>query len=560
MAENKQASTKYLDWTKEDLILEIKALKKRKKYGLVWENTKEDVVERCNTELPVLVEDRDLSFTGRNDAVNNFLIEGDNYHSLSTLNYTHSNKVDVIYIDPPYNTGNKDFIFNDTYVDKEDSYRHSKWLSFMSKRLNLAKNLLKNSGAIIISIDDNEQSQLKLLCDEIFGENNFVGQFIWRKKEGGGQTDAYFVTEHEYILVYAKSKAFVWRDEIVPDSEANFNKSDEGGSYTAVKLAKWGNTSRQQDRPKMHFPIKAPNGKNVTPIAPDGNPGRWRVGKARMESLIKSGLVEWTDKNGVWIPYEKIYFDGEKVKKLKERSIIYEVATTADGTKELTKIFNEKDVFENPKPTELIKFLLRRTTTEESLVLDFFAGSGTTGQAVSELNEEDGGRRHFILCTNNESNNRSSRKIATDICYPRIKQAIQDGATASSLRYFRTNFVNKVETDQDRRNFVLHITEMLCMAEGSFEELVFEHTKYSIFKNSKQVTGILYDEDFVDEFKAKLRDFDGDKVIYVFSYDNTYDDEDFDDVENLVRVKPIPSVILNVYEKIARQNARRINL
>lgn len=560
MSENKQISGKYLDWSKEELISEIKALKKRKKYGLVWENTKENVVERCDNELPVLVEDKDLSFSGEDDTVNNFLIEGDNYHSLSTLNYTHNSKVDVIYIDPPYNTGNKDFIFNDSYVDKEDSFRHSKWLSFMSKRLNLAKNLLKPTGAIFISIGDDEQSQLKMLCDEIFRENNFVGQFIWRKKEGGGQTDSYFVTEHEYVLVYAKSKSFIWRDEVIPDSEANFNKTDDRGSYTAVKLAKWGNTARKQDRPKMHFPIKAPNGKNVTPVAPDGNPGRWRVGKVRMASLIKSELVEWIERSGLWVPYEKIYFDGGKVKKLKERSIIYELATTADGTKELTKIFNEKDVFENPKPTELIKFLLRRSTTENSLILDFFAGSGTTGQAVSELNEEDGGQRQFILCTNNESNNRSSRRIATDICYPRIKKSIQDGATASSLRYFRTNFVNKVETDQDRRNFVLHITEMLCMAEGSFEELVFEHTKYSIFRNSEQITGIVYDEDFIDEFKNKLASYSGNKVIYVFSYDNTYDDEDFTNVQDLIRVKPIPSVILNVYEKIARQNARRINL
>lgn len=551
---------KYDDWAREELLKEVKQLAKHKKYGLVWENKDEKVVELCKTQLPTLEEVKEKQISDQNASLHHFLIEGDNYHSLSVLNYTHAKKVDLIYIDPPYNTGNKDFIFNDHYVDKEDAYRHSKWLSFMAKRLTLAKSLLKNTGVIFISINDVEQAQLKMLCNEVLGENNFVGQFIWRKKEGGGQTDNYFVTEHEYVLVYAKSSNFSWLDELIPDSEANFNKSDDEGSYTAVKLAKWGNSSRKEDRPKMHFPIKAPNGKNVYPVAPDGSAGRWRVGKVKMAQLIKAQLVEWQEKDGRWIAYEKIYFDGEKIKKIKERSILYELATTADGTNELTAIFGKKDTFDNPKPTELIKFFLRHGANSDAIVLDFFAGSGTTAQAVVEMNEEDGGLRQFIICTNNENNNGSKLKIATDICYPRIKGMLNSKSGAGDFRYYKTRFVKKVITDKDKRDFVHQATEMLCLSEYTFTPLLVEEGKFALFENAKQATGIIYDEDNIDKFKEAANKIDKPLVIYVFSYDSSYDEDDFADIKDLIKVKPIPAVILNVYEKIARENTKRINL
>ena len=163
----------------------------------------------------------------------------------------------------------------------------------------------KPTGAIFISIDNIEQAPLRLLCDEIFGEKNFVGVLIWRKKEGGGQADSYFVTEHEYILVYAKSEKFEWKDEEIPVSESEFNKEDDQGKFTAVKLSKWGNTARREDRPKMYFPIKAPNGKNIYPIAPDGGDGRWRVGKKRMDMLVEKDLIYWQEKKVDGYPTKK---------------------------------------------------------------------------------------------------------------------------------------------------------------------------------------------------------------------------------------------------------------
>ena len=214
----------YEGWSEKDYQEEIDSLRKQKTYGLIWEKDKtkevfdyylnwdgiqnKEVFKEAEAKFPVLKEVNDRTITKYNNAVYNILIEGDNYHALATLNFTHANNIDLIYIDPPYNTGNKDFKYNDRWVDREDAYRHSKWLSFMEKRLRLAKTLLKETGVIFMSINDNELAQLKILSDVVFVEKNFIGNFIWRKKEGGGQADAYFVTEHEYVLVYRKSDRF----------------------------------------------------------------------------------------------------------------------------------------------------------------------------------------------------------------------------------------------------------------------------------------------------------------------------------------------------------------
>ena len=186
----------------------LELLRTDKTYGLVWENKPEDVEERLRDELPVLTEVKERAIISDNPgAPNHILIEGDNLEALTTLAYTHAGKIDVIYIDPPYNTGNKDFVYNDSYVDSEDTYRHSKWLSFMSKRLRIAKKLLSDRGVIFISIDDNEQANLKLLCDEVFGERNFIAQLIWR--QGKKHIGTFIGVNHEYMLVYAKSKDFI---------------------------------------------------------------------------------------------------------------------------------------------------------------------------------------------------------------------------------------------------------------------------------------------------------------------------------------------------------------
>jgi adenine-specific DNA-methyltransferase len=429
---------KYIATAKQDentrnLIAWLSEIEKEinaRKFGLVFEEHREAIDETLETHTPVLTENKKLYID--NGGQVNFLIEGDNLAALQLLLKTHKGKIDVIYIDPPYNNGGDYFVYDDKYIEKTDAFRHSKWLSLMNIRLKLAKQLLHSAGVIFISINDTEQSHLKILCDDIFGCDNFCGQLIWQKKAGGGQTDEFFVTEHEYILVYRKSPKFEWLDALLERAADEYKNQDENGIYKKVKLAKWGTGARKEDRPTMYFPIETPDGKNMYPVAPDGNAGRWRVGKPRMDSLIANKRIHWDKADKDWIPYEKVYYTNGDKKIIKFRSIIYGLAGTGDGTKILTTIFGKKDVFQNPKPVELIQELL--THTKNEVVLDFFAGSGTTGHATLELNK-DGGKRRFILCTNNENN------ICRDVTYERIKRVIKNENYAASLKYYKIDYI-----------------------------------------------------------------------------------------------------------------------
>lgn len=384
-----------------------------------------------------LVPKKELSLTDKVSLHDNLIIQGDNLIALKSLLPTYSGKIKFINIDPPYNTGNEKWVYNDNVnspminewlgkvVDKEDMTRHDKWLCMMMPRLKLLRELLSEDGAIAINIENNEYANLKLLLDEIFGESNFVGTFIWRKKEGGGQTKEYFVTEHEYIILYRKSPSFIWIDDTLEGEDTSFNKEDELGKYKLVKLAKWGNTSRKEDRPKMHFPIVAPDGKKVIPYAPDGNLGRWRVGKARMDLLNENDLVEFRKNNDdEWVAYEKIYFDENDIKTIKERSILYDLTNTADASKQLTEIFGKKDEFDTPKPLDLVKYFISHITKETDIILDSFAGSGTTAHAVLEQNKEDNGNRKFILI--------EMEDYANTITAERVRRVIKGVKTAKN--------------------------------------------------------------------------------------------------------------------------------
>ncbi len=483
-----------------DILKEIN----RKKYGLVFEEHREKIDELLSTHIPILAEEPDLAIN--NGGEQNFLIEGDNLAALQLLEKTHKSKIDVIYIDPPYNTGNKDFIYDDNYVDSTDEFKHSKWLSFMSKRLIIAKELLSETGVIFISIDDNEQADLKMLCDEIFGERNFIGNYIWRKKYGGGQAVDYFSIEHEYICVYRKSPNLFWKDIIIERSKNEFTHSDAKGVFKVTKLAKWGNTSRREDRPTMFFPIDAPDGSDCYPIAPDGNDGRWRIGKEKMNFLEENNLIHWEKKKDKWIPYEKEYFSGQ-VKKIKDRSILYDVAETGDGSNILTEIFKQKDIFLNPKPIEVLIKIFNNVTFSTSTILDFFAGSGTTGHAVLKLNAEDGGHRRFILCTNNENN------ICRDITYQRLKTVItgkrKDGSVYSdgmpgSLKYFKVDFV-----PVDDQMYYEYADQLL----ENIRTLV-ELENAADMDNDKSVS-IIMDDDELDDFISSIEQHSECKSLYL---------------------------------------------
>ena len=546
----------------------IKLLRSQKKYGLVWEDKPEDAEQRMVNEQPVLVEVPERAILSDDaEAPNHILIEGDNLEALTALSYTHAGKIDVIYIDPPYNTGNKDFIYNDSFVDKEDGYRHSKWLSFMNKRLKIAKNLLSDKGVIFISIDDNEQAPLKMLCDEVFGNINLCGQLIWRKKSGGGQTDIYFVTEHEYILVYQKSAAFKWIDPVEIQSSDEFKNEDECGKYNLVKLEKWGSSAHKEDRPSMYFPIKDELGNDYFPIAPDGKPGRWRIGLQRMENVLNNNLIEWRKGK----PYEKVYFDinAQKVKVKKSRSILYDVAENADGSYLLTSLFGKKDIFTNPKPVELITNVISHHGNKRAIILDFFAGSGSTLHATMQLNAEDGGHRQCILVTNNENG------ICENVTYERNRRVIQGyttpkgeevpGLTRNNLRYYKTKFVPRDKSPKNLRNLMALSTDMLCIHNDTYIEKPFAgkniNNKIARYFESNDGTKrmlVIYRAEAIQalvelmkqEFKNAESKENGKLMVYVFSPNGYAYDDEFEDVAEYVSLCAMPDAVLNAYRRV----------
>jgi adenine-specific DNA-methyltransferase len=543
------AKRNYDGWTKEDFIREIEKLRKRKKYGVVWdeEKTKEKFEREAEGNLPVVKEVKSKEIkTDKNKPIN-ILIEGDNYHSLSVLNYTHKGAIDVIYIDPPYNTGNKEFIYNDKIIDLEDSYRHSKWLSFMAKRLLLAKNLLKTKGFIFISIDDNEVAQLKLLCNEIFLEKNFVAQFIWNKKNVV-QNDARFVsTNHEYVLCYGKNIDGLNFNLLPRTNELNQRyqnpDNDSRGPWTSVALQAKSGTEANV------YEITFPNGARWKPV-----PGTYP--RLKKESLLKAyheGRL-WFGKSGKNVPRLKKYLSEVKQGYVSNSILLPSYVGSTQIAKEILKRIIGKNIFETPKPPALIKrFILLAESNKNVTILDFFAGSGTVGQTVLELNKEDGGNRKFILCTNNENN------ICTEVCYPRIDKIINGHVTPNkekikglggNLKYFKTAFVEGEPTDENKKMLVDQSTEMLCLKEDCFEETKSNHY-FKIFKNSfGKYLGIIYDDDGIEPFKKEAKKLNKKINVYVFSLDESAREEEFEDIEKLVELRPIPAVILNVYKRI----------
>jgi adenine-specific DNA-methyltransferase len=542
---------KYKQYSREELIDELETLKK-KKYGLVWDkkNSQEMLDAFVNWEnvpenftpkqFPVLKEVKNKEIENDTAKPINLLIEGDNYHSLAVLNFTHQNKVDVIYIDPPYNTGNKDFIYNDKFIDKDDPFRHSKWLSFMEKRLKLAHSLLKNSGAIFISIDDHEVAQLKLLCDEIFDEKNFVECISWEKKSSakGVPPKNMIVNVHEYILVYQKSDKFSFVGE--PRNEEGFSNPDKD------PRGPWRNTnikSTVKDKSQA-FSITDPETGNIFTDT-------WAFSKSELERLIKEKyLIFPKNKNGQ-VRKKEFY------KEFKNANIpIKSSWGLFDNQKntEMLKKFLGDIVFLNPKPLDLIIYLLKSATNKNSIVLDFFAGSGTTAHALLVANKQDKGERKFILCTNNENG------IMDDVCYPRIKKVI-DGHKEypeitnikTNIKYFKTDFVSSDSTDKNKRDLVNKSAEMICIKEDIFDLVVDGGLDYRIYQKGKKFLGVIFDIDAIADFKKEAEKHKGNFVVYCFSYTEATPEKEFKGLKNKYVLKPIPAVILRIYLEIFKK-------
>ena len=564
----------YQNWSHERLLHEYKELLNKKKFGLVWEDKKEDVAEKCKDFLPVLKEEKKKEVLTKKDDVNHIFIEGDNYHVLSVLNYTHKKKIDLIFIDPPYNTGNKSWIYNNSYVEKDDRFRHSKWLSFMSKRLKLAKNLLKDDGIIVVTIDDYELYTLGLLMDNIFFEQNRIGVLVVESNPRGRTTNKFFATSHEYWLVYAKNieQANIENLPLTEEQANLFHLEDDVSKYRLLPFRRSGGLSTPEERPNSFYPIyfdkktnkidikKFKGAIEIFPVDTSGRNRVWRQTRhSLMEAVSRGDMVIKKNGNGYTIYMKDRIKAGRKPKTV---WVNPKYDASSHGTVLVDKILNRRKSFDYPKSlySVLDALSVLVNSKKEAIILDFFAGSGTTGHAVLELNKRDNenGKRQFILCTDDQDNNGSGTTIAKDICYPRIKKAIEGfsfknkkfESLGGNLKYFKTSFVANVKTDNDKRIFTNQSTEMLCLAEKTFDKIVNKKGQFALYQNSEQITGIIYDEDYISDFKNEIEKFKKSIVVYVFSYDHTYSEEDFTDIKKLIKIKPIPEVILNVYRKI----------
>lgn len=524
-----------------------------RKYGLVWEEHEEDVDVRMKTQIPVFSEVHEKEIAEAPDVCSyNFLLEGDNLHSLKLLKKTHKGKIDVIYIDPPYNTGNKDFRYEDAFVDKIDGFKHSKWLSFMSSRLRIAHSLLSPNGVIFISIDDNEQAPLRMLCDEIFGEACFVANISWQRTYSMRNDVKGIAAEVEYILVYGKLPD--WQPKKLARTEKMDSKyknpdNDPRGAWRNI-VASAPNASTHQG---MVYAIQNPlTGEYAYP--PQGRcwalgqefmldaMGQWAeyelkdisdeeerarvcgvsvsdVRKDVCAIVLKESLENASEKakqimEGV-LP--EFYFSKKGTGTLSRKAYIKEVSGrpvtnfwsyeetghTDEASRLLKSIFGGNAVFDTPKPPRLIDRILQIASNPDSVILDFFAGSGTTGEAVLELNQQDGGRRTFILCTNNEN------EICEKITYQRLKTIItgkrNDGSVYSdgipaNLMYYRTDYVEK-DNEGLSDDLLEHIVEMIQI-------------QYAVKVDNKKYVLIMDDED-MDEFESNISADSDIKAIFV---------------------------------------------
>ena len=556
--------------TNEERSQLLELLAENKPYGLVWEDKPEDVEERLREELPVLKEVPERAFISDNpDAPNHILIEGDNLEALTALAYTHEGKIDVIYIDPPYNTGNKDFVYNDHYVDKEDSYRHSKWLSFMSRRLKIAKQLLSDKGVIFISIDENEIAPLRLLGDEIFLSNNFVGQWNWFKSATPPALSKKIKRTIEYILCWQSSG----NDDTFRGSQKTSKSNDPftkpqnsfkilnfpAGSITcAIKegIIPAGIYGTSKFPNELLDDIVVKNGKNSNSVR---FKNRFIWIQETLDENIRQNLYVELSKNGV-LSYKRSNYNREVPPNLIDASV--GVDTTENAGRNLLDIFNNKKVFDYPKPISLIKYLINFIERKNLIILDFFAGSGTTLHATMKLNAEDGGHRKCILVTNNENG------ICENVTYERNKRVIQGyitpkgeqvaGLTDNNLRYYRTDFVGRSRSVQNMRRLVNLSTDMLCIKEDLYEEqreFAGQQTYKSVFRyfdNGQKRMLVIYREEAVEQLARLIAqtDFNEKIKVYVFSPSEDPWEETFEEVADKVDLCALPAAIYNAYRRV----------
>lgn len=498
---------------------------------------KEKVINH-HLDVPYKILDKQYTFNSEIESENK-IIHGDNLEALKSLLPQYEGKIKCIYIDPPYNTGNENWVYNDNVNDpkikkwlgevvgkeSEDLTRHDKWLCMMYPRLKLLHKLLAEDGTIFISIDDNEQINLKLICDEVFGGSNFVSNLIWQKRKGGGNDSNYIANDHEYILSYSKNKSIQnkWRVNYDEEYLKRYKNEDEKGKYYFDTLS----------RPGLNNPII------YDVICPDGSiikNGTWQISKATFERDLKNNEVDFVkNKNGGFTVVRKVRIPEGRV----FRSLITDV-TNKDAADEMQSLFINKKEFSTPKPTKLIEKILSLNSNKEDIILDSFAGSGTTAHAVLNLNKEDGGNRKFILI--------EMEDYADTITAERVKRVIKGygedkkavEGTGGDFTYYELGEAIFLEEDVLNENLPIErIHEYIWYTEtkSTFykqEEIyllgIFSNTAYYFYYDKNAITTL--DNSFLRKIKTKAEQY----IIYA---DNCLLDENLMKKYNIV-FKKIP--------------------
>lgn len=614
---------------------------KKDTYGLHWLDVPEAFEDDVENKLPILEEVKENELISTDGKPTHILIEGDNYHALSCLSYTHSGKVDLIYIDPPYNTGETkgreifkyrdkrilDIYPDGTPVPKDSPFRHSYWLSFMYKRLLLAKELLATTGVAIIHMDENELYNLGLLlAQKVFGEKNDLGLMIWNKLNPKGDASG-VATMHEYILCFAKDKSsflklentlnrpkpnaltilekskrlfnkigkyevpdeikelikpFNYSDNIVKDffvhydlnlvnkefqawlTRQNFSGGEKaykyidnnGDVFRPVSMA-WPN---KELAPAEYFiPLVHPITGAECPVPKRG----WRNPPDTMEKLLNNGVLE-VYPDGKVLQGEILF--GKDESKQPERKYLLKDNMYENTPSIFSYGSSDDSLFEQlglefpyAKPVNVAMYLIESVHPNPNIVLDFFAGSGTTGHAVLLLNEKYNRSTQYILITNNENN------ICSDVCYPRLKyihNGFNNNSTefylkglGNSLKYYKTGFVGshniQQADDQDKVELAHNAGRLLAIAENTLYEIIdYQSTFFQFFKNDNHFTAVYFREELnsFEEFHSKVINLPNPVSVYIFSWgDNEFDDY-FD--RNDISVKSIPQPILEVYKAI----------
>mgnify|MGYP001613250176 FL=1 len=551
-----------------ELEAQIRKLKKNN-LGLVFEDKTEDVVEQSKTQVPVLKEviknrlDLDEAYP------NNLMIEGDNYLALSVLNYTHKKNIDLIYIDPPYNTGAKNWKYNNDYVDKDDEYRHSKWLSFMRHRLNLAKNLLKDDGVLICAIDDNEQAHLGVLIEQLFPAHEQHTITIVHNPRGVQGTN--FSYTHEYAVFVIPKNLKTIGDRVIDGDDVSWRGlRDNGGEslrtdarncfYPIIikngEVVGFGNVVPNDIHPDREENKK--DGIYIYPIDNEGIERKWRYARQSVEKI--KHLLRVTDGRG-----GKEIQIGKDFGKYRTVWVDKKYDANEYGAKLLREIVPSSD-FDYPKSLHTVYDCLFAVVGERlhANVLDFFAGSGTTGHAVLEMNKIDGGKRKFILCANNENNNGGNGGIAESVCYPRIKAVINGyknkksekvAGIPSNLFYYQTDLVDIEQIhkvpDEAKIRITYQAGEMIAVREDALNE-VEKNDWWQIFEGKGKLVAIFFKEDKAKlaELIAKLEKKNLPTALYIFSWGKNEYKGEYSSAN--IRVEDIPEPIIEVYKELNR--------